>query len=209
MMKSFLRAVALLGILFVAGQAAALPIVTLVASNTTPARGATITISWVVSGLAAGADPSVAAWDLEFDFDPSRLTVLSATYGDPVLGNQLDPIGTSPTVDFPPILDNTTGLVSLGQFATLSVEDIPFFQPTTFTLATVTFLVGSTAGPTDLLPCAPGVGLCLLGNSLGLSFPFATAPSPLVITVPEPGLAWLLAAPLLGLFVVRLAARRP
>lgn len=185
--------------LLLAAAANATPIVTLQASATTVSTGGTVTLSWFVSGLTANGAPSVSAWDLELDFDPAVLTALSATYGDPVLGNQLDPVGTNPTIQITPILDNTGGLVSLGQFSVISPSDVDFFQPDAFILAQIVFQVGNTPGMTTISPCTPGVGLCLLGDALAQPLAFGMGPDLVLTIVPEPQLVILL---LLGTSVV-------
>lgn len=54
------------------------------------AVGATIEISVNVSGLGAGAAPSLSVFDLDLTYDAAVLQFDSLAFGDPGLGDQLD-----------------------------------------------------------------------------------------------------------------------
>src|SRR5687768_3451479 len=46
-----------------------------------------------ISDLVAGGAPSLGVFDLNVSFDPSIIAFSGATFGDPVLGDQLDLLG--------------------------------------------------------------------------------------------------------------------
>ena len=52
--------------------------------------GSSFNVELVVSGLSNGTAPSLAAYDLYFNYDPTLLSFNNASYGDPILGDQLD-----------------------------------------------------------------------------------------------------------------------
>jgi len=89
----------------------------------------------VISGLTAGAAPSVSVFDLDVSFNPTILSFGSVAFGDPVLGDQLDLLGlgsfTSTIVGV-----DTVNLLELS-FDPAAVLNA--LQPGDFTLATLTF----------------------------------------------------------------------
>ena len=52
--------------------------------------GETFDVELVISGLGEYAADSLGAFDLDVNFHPEILAFNSATFGDPVLGDQLD-----------------------------------------------------------------------------------------------------------------------
>jgi len=53
-------------------------------------RASSVDVALVISGLASGAPPSLSTFDVDISFNPDILAFASATFGDPVLGDQLD-----------------------------------------------------------------------------------------------------------------------
>lgn len=56
-------------------------------------QGQPLITALAISGLGDHAAPSLSAFDIDVTFDTAILSLNSATFGDPVLGDQLDPAG--------------------------------------------------------------------------------------------------------------------
>ena len=92
----------------------------------------------------------------------------------------------------PPSWTTGIGLASLGQSATASIADLNLLQAPAFVLAQIDLTAGFTPGMTSILPCTPGVGLCLLGDAQGVPLAFTMGPPVVLTIVPEPVSGWLL-----------------
>lgn len=166
-------------------------------------RGDTVTASIVVSGLGGGAAPSIGGYDLELSYDPSLFSFNSATFGDPVLGNQLDLFfGSFNIADDGFNLANSVNLFEVSFDDPL---DLDMLQADTFTLVSVLFDVG-------LLNTGVGIfGLSV--NEVSDAFANSLAIDDLVdasvSVVPVPAAVWLFGSALLGLIGIgrRRAAR--
>jgi hypothetical protein len=170
----------------------------------------TFTVQIQVEDLGVGVAPSVGAWDLDILFNETDLSAQSATYGDPIQGNQLNPSNLlNGTTDAVPGLDNLNGIVDLAQLsnAIVTVADLNTNQVDVFILAEIEFQAIS-AGVTLLELCTPNVGGCLLGDAAGIALTWGARPlNGLVVNVlPEPSMAWIALAPA-ALLVAR--RRRP
>jgi len=55
--------------------------------------GSSFEVQIVASDLAAGMAPSLSTFDLDISFDSNILAFENATFGDPILGDLLDPSG--------------------------------------------------------------------------------------------------------------------
>lgn len=143
--------------------------------------GETTVVDLLISDLGDGLPPSLGAYDLTVTFDAGLLQFVSGTFGDPVLGNQLDLAG------FGSVSALTPGLGSIDLFE-LSLDPASLLDSTqagTFVLAQLT-LVGISEGTSPLgiiinaLSDADGSPLAAVatGGSLGV----ISAPGP----VPEP-----------------------
>lgn len=88
-----------------------------------------------ISDLGEFTGPSLSTFDLDVSFDPAILNINSVTYGDPVLGDQLDlfDLGslTATTVE--------AGSLNLFQLSFDLPDDLNSLQPSAFALATVSF----------------------------------------------------------------------
>lgn len=87
-----------------------------------------------VSGLGDGTAPSLSLFDLNIDFDNSLISFNSATFGDPVLGDQLDLTMSGFTVsEIAPGL----GSVRIAEVSGDSDTDLNDLQADSFILATL------------------------------------------------------------------------
>ena len=66
-----------------------------VTSSSIVNKGGSLTADIKVSGLGDGSAPSLRAYDIDLTFDASLFSFNSVSFGDPLLGNQLDldPLG--------------------------------------------------------------------------------------------------------------------
>lgn len=138
----------LLGIVAVTGYSApaVAVVISLDASFPSIEVGDTTTVSLSISDLADGLAPSLSAFDVDILFDPDILAFSSVTFGDPVLGNQLDLFGLgsiSTETVFP-------GGVNLFELSLDLADDLDALQAPDFILATVSFL-GVENGVSPLL----------------------------------------------------------
>jgi hypothetical protein len=150
--------------------------------------GSTANVQLVISGLGNHAAPSLGDYDVLVAFDPNILGSPSVTFGDPVLGDQLDLFR----------LGNVSGSQLMGpgslhlfEISLDAAADLDSLQPASFTLATLHFQAIGTGTST----------LSLQINSLGDANgnPLAGVSSTATVTtVPEPAGLWLLGAALCG-----------
>ena len=99
------------------------------------ALGSPITVSLVIADLGDGVAPSLSAFDVDLTFDDGVLSFVGATFGDPVLGDQLDLTGFGPATG----LTAVPGLVSLFEVSLDPSSALDDLQAGAFVLATLTF----------------------------------------------------------------------
>jgi hypothetical protein len=179
---------------------------------TTVTEGASFSIEIVVSDLGDLSAPSLSGFDLEIGYDPMFLQADTVSFGDPVLGDQLDLFGLGALSAF----DLTTaGSVALAEVSFDTIADLDTLQPSAFTLAAIDFtaLAETPAGsPTVLfVDSFPGslFGLpALLIDSPGFPLdPITLVAAEVVVepsAAPESGSLSLL---LLGIVVLAAAGR--
>ena len=161
------------------------------------AQGGSLNASILVSGLGAFSAPSLGAYDLGLTYDPTRFAFDSATFGDPVLGNQLDLSGFG---SFNGAVDLLTA-VNVFEVSFDSSSDLDTLQADAFTLVTVTFdvLFNAGIGAFDL-------AIIEIGDSLADTLYDPDDPPTLigakVSVVPVPAAVWLFGSALLGLIGV-------
>jgi hypothetical protein len=167
----------------------------------TVAVGAPVQVAVTVSGLASGAAPSLSAFDLDLTYDPTVLQFTSLTFGDPVLGDQLDlsapPLGTVTGYDA-----LVPGLVNHFELSLDSVPTLDSLQAGDFKLTVFHF----TALAPGVSPLSVAVNS--FGDALGDPLPTTVAGGNVTV-VPEPEAAELLfAAGLTAWVVVRRGRNR-
>jgi hypothetical protein len=165
------------------------------------AVGSSVPVALVISGLGTGTAPSLSTFDLNVTFAASTLAFISANFGDPVFGDQLNLGGLGS-------LSNVTtrpGVVNLFELSFDSPADLNALQISSFILATLTFDAIS-AGSTPL-----GISVNALGDASGNSLLADVLPgivtSRVLIAVPEPASLALMIAGLVGLAGLRVARR--
>lgn len=170
-------------------------VISVTPSSTSVSPDSTVNVALSVSGLGDSSAPSLGTYDITLAFDPSMLGFISASYGDPSLGDQLDlsGFGTFSSTSL------TSGAVELFELSFDSPSTLDTQQAGAFTLADLTFNA-----------LAPGVSsLDLTANAVGDSYGNALtvqlADSQLTVsgagpgTIPAPGTEFLLGAGLLAL----------
>ena len=196
-MKKSLR-FSLLAVLFCAAglQLVEAATLSLAPGSSSLSIGDTVFVDLNVSGLTAGAAPSLGGFDITVDF-PSIVTFDSATYGDPVLGaDQLDLLSSGSITQTTPGLDN----VQLLEVSFDSVATLNSLQPAAFTLAVLKFTADSAGSGNFSLA---NVTLSdASGAALGSSV--SNTPIGVVGAVPEPSAL----LPLCGLLALGLLMRK-
>jgi len=151
-------------------------------------------VNLVISGLGDYSEPSLGAFDLDIHFDPTILAFDSATFGDPVLGDQLDiwglglnPMGASIT---------SPGVLDIWEVSLDTADDLNNFQAGSFTLATLTFST-LTVGTSPLEIIINSLGDAY-GNPLSLDVQSGN-----ISPVPEPATFILIGFGLGGIGILR------
>jgi hypothetical protein len=103
----------------------------------TVAQGNSAGVAVRISGLGDGTAPSLGAFDLDVAFNPSVLDFIGISFGDPVLGDQLDLSGLGSIISFSFAVG--TGPANLSELSLALPDDLNALQAPAFTLATVTF----------------------------------------------------------------------
>src|SRR5215510_10175942 len=147
--------------------------------------GQPVTVQVTVADLVAGAAPSVGAFDLDVTFDAALLSPTGVTFG-PLLGDP-DALEALTSLALSP------GLIDLAEVSLLAPADLDALQPSSFTLATLSFTtlavgISPLAFSQALVDDAFATRLALdaAGGSVDIVAPSGGA-------VPLPASAWLLA----------------
>ncbi len=95
----------------------------------------TVTVSFFAVGFGQATAPSIRSYIMTLTFDPAILEVQSIAFGDPTLGNQLDPQALG-TLQSPVFGDGFATVDELAAFATTTAA-LDANQADTFILARV------------------------------------------------------------------------
>jgi hypothetical protein len=110
--------------------------------------GSSVGVQLRVSDLVAGGAPSLGEFDLDILFDPAVVSFASVTFGDPGLGDQLDPSGLGSLIGAD---GSVPGQVNLFEVSLDLPSDLDTLQPASFVLATLTFdAIGAGVSPLTL-----------------------------------------------------------
>ena len=179
-------------------------------SSQTVVLGDSVDVDIVISGLTADGPDSLGSFDLDATYDPSVLNF--SQYG---LGSYLGDLGLSEAGDFS-LGEYTPGTINISELSFLDADSasgpsyippyLDIIQPSSFTIATLTFDAIGGEGSESLLEFTSGSGgnLPELGDALGnaLSPVIQTSGSITVTAVPVPEPTTLL---LLGLGLIAMA----
>ena len=146
----------------------------------------TVQVAVNISLLNIGEPPSLGTYDLDVSYNPLLLNFLNVTFGDPILGNQLDLFGLGNIQSF------TIGLgsVNLFELSFDSAADLDAFQAGDFTLFVLSF--SAIAPGTNPLT----LNVNALGDAIGGPINFTQQDGSVNIIgqtseIPEPSTAYL------------------
>jgi PEP-CTERM motif len=160
-------------------------------SNQDVTTGSTVNAELVVSGLGSAAAPSLSTFDLDVTFDDSILSFLDFTFGDPILGDQLDLSSLGSITAVSP----GVGTVNLFELSFDTSTDLDTLQAGSFTLGTLRFGALSTG------VSAIGIAVNALGDANGDPLTAEIVGGRVAVSaaqVPEPASVLLLLAGVVG-----------
>lgn len=146
-------------------------------SSQTIGVGGAVTVGIKIDGLGVGAAPSVGTYDLDLAFDSSVLNFVSATFGDSVLGNQLDLFGLGNVASVTP----SPGTVNLFELSQDTASDLNSLQADSFVFATIHFsglAVGISPINITLNALGDADGVALLANTSSGLVQVTAVPAP-------------------------------
>ncbi len=103
-------------------------------SNQAVSLGSIAAVALEITGL--GDPPALGTFDLNVSFDSTMLFLNSVAFGDPILGDQLDPTGQGNTLSF---FLSSAGTVELFDLSLESASDLNTLQSSNFVLASLSF----------------------------------------------------------------------
>ena len=154
-----------------------LPLTLLPAAQDAP-LGSLVEVELHLSGLGDAAAPSLSAFDLTLDFDPTVVTFETVQYGDPLLGDPLDVLNQGSLTS----TESDTGVVTALNLSLDLPQELDTLQASAFRLAVLTFTaVGVGTSPLDITVHAVG------GDTLGDPL-LATAAGGTITVIEQPDL---------------------
>jgi hypothetical protein len=177
---SFLRFLLGIALLLGASHASATIILSLSPGAQNAAPPQTVNLDLTISGLGDHASPSLGVFDLNFNFDSTKLAFTGYT-----LGSLLGTLGTAEVDDLSTVYvsGNT---INLAELSYLSPSQLATLQPSGFTLATLSFQVTSLAntertwvsfGANNLLSDANGDALLFSVSNAVIGNPVPETPA--------------------------------
>jgi hypothetical protein len=167
-------------------------------SSTTAMPGDVVVLDLMISGLTSGTADSLGDFDLDIFYDSAALSVASFS-----LTGLLGDIGLGEALDFGSF-DDTVGTIALALGSLLSVFDLDVLQPSSFSLATISFTVDALA---DGASTEVGISaVYALGDAFGDPLALMGTSSAVIsngIPVSEPGSLAMMFALSIMLFVRR------
>jgi hypothetical protein len=97
--------------------------------------GSNVNVGVAISGLGDGAPPSLSTFDLDVTFGQGILAFVGFTFGDPILGDQLDLSGVGSIRG----ISTGAGTVNLFELSLDNAADLTALQAPGFTLGTLRF----------------------------------------------------------------------
>ncbi|POZ53449.1 cohesin domain-containing protein [Methylovulum psychrotolerans] len=158
----------------------------------------------ILSGLGDHVAPSVGTFDLTVSFNATQLSFSGVTFGDPVLGDQLDLAGLGSLQLMTPDL-GSVNLFELSFDEALALESL---QADSFILATLSFqalAVGTDSLNFTLNSLGDAFGNPLTADLINGNITVSSSDSPTDIPEPE---AWTLLGTAIALFTIRSALRK-
>lgn len=162
--------------------------------------GNTAQVSIRISDLGVIDSPSLRSFDLEIVFDPTMLAFSSVSYGDPVLGDQLDIFGLGSSILtnlYPHPSVPTSFIVNLTEQSFDLPDTLNNFQAGDFLLATLNFTTMNTGN--TALGILVNQLLDADGANLALSYAGVGAIRVQPKLIPEPSVMALLGIGLIAL----------
>jgi hypothetical protein len=159
--------------------------------------GSSAQVAIKISGLGDSLAPSLGTYDLNVNFNPAVLSFNTVSFGDPILGDQLDLFSLGSLI----ITTPGAGYVNLFELSLDSAADLDSLQASDFILATLTFdTLGVGTSPLSFTVNA-------LGDSNGDSLTADNGSGSVTVdaarSVPEPSTLLLLGSGLAGLVAFR------
>jgi hypothetical protein len=158
-------------------------------------QGNIFEVNLTVSGLGNGTAPSLGVFDTDILFNPLLLGFSSVSFGDPLLGDQLDLFSVGAITQ----TTTSSGLVNLFELSIDSPGDLNSLQADAFILATLKFdaLAPGTA--------EFGISVNAFGDALGnpLQIDSIISDRVEIAPVPEPSTFLLLSVSFAGCMIIR------
>lgn len=194
-MKKFRTMMLLVPMLFAVNLNAAV-ILSMSPSTTNAMPGDIVVLDLMISGLTAGSADSLGDFDLDIFYDSAALSVNSFS-----LTGLLGDVGLFEALDLS-LGDDTLGTIGLSITSLLSVLELDALQPSSFSLASISFMVNVLADGTST---EVGIGtVYALGDAFGNPFTLMGTSSTFIpngVQVSEPGmLVFMLVLPLMMIF---------